>query len=214
MAQIYICASIAMAVVLIVLFAFAPRVIDAFSKPSFSVAGGAVSSLGALLIILIGPYVFGGYVNPTTSLGIFFASSALAGAGGALVMTKAFDSFGQLLPRNGIVQLSFAELLAIATFFVVAGVTVVPIGENGPGIFQSALFVALPFFSGLLASVASRHNTDLHKRSVDRTKLPEAFWRMTIVVGVLTLTESIVEAYANLALPLAAAVDMFPIVLL
>jgi DNA-binding CsgD family transcriptional regulator len=213
--QIYLSATIAMAVVLIGLQAIAPRAAAAFHRPAFPLLGGATSSVGALVVILIGPYVLGGHLSTPVNMGIFLAGAAVAGAGGALVLARVADAFGRLYPRNAIAELALTNLFALALYFVSAGVPIIAIGKNGPGVFQAVMFVLLPLLAGYFASL-DKPNRDAGRdpRSTNRKELPGSFWRMTTVVGAFAFSESFLEAYANTALPLADTIGQFPFVVL
>lgn len=213
--QIYLSATTAMAIVLIGMQAAAPRIAAAFHHPAFSLIGGAISSAGALAVILIGPYVLGGHLSTPVNMGIFLTGAAVAGGGGALVLARVADAFGQLYPRNAMAELALMNLFALALYFISAGMPIIAIGQNGPGVFQAALLVILPLLAGYFASLdRPSRDDDKNPRSTDRKGLPGSFWRMTIIVGVFAFSESFLEAYANTAQPLADTIGQFPFVVL
>ncbi len=214
-AQINILTTAATAATLIIIQAIAPKLAHSYSKPVFALAGGAIAALSTLVVIIDGPYVFGMMLPYETSRNIFFVASAFMGVGGAIIATKATGTFGKLLPRNAMANLGHAVLLAVALYFICIGITIVPIRVNAPGVFQAAILVILPFLAGCFAAMEPRsHAGNQQEYSTDRSKLPPVFWRMTIVVGVLSFSTSIVEAYGNSILHLEVTTSLYPFVIL
>ena len=214
-AQINITSTAATAIALIVMQSCAPRLAAAFAKPSFSIVGGIIACLGTLSIILIGPYIFGLRFPVAVAQNIFLFSSLIAGMGGAAVAVKSAEWYGTLLPRNAIAKLAYTILLAIAIYFVCIGITVIPIGGNGPGLFQAIIFVILPVFAGCFAALDPNPRIgEQPQASTRRADLPPAFWHMTVVVAALAFSTSVITSYGNMVLPLPVTAGLYPFILL
>ncbi|MEC4273316.1 LuxR C-terminal-related transcriptional regulator [Adlercreutzia sp. R25] len=174
----------------------APRVRVGLEKPFAALWGGAMSSAGSLLVILIGPYYFYYLLPGWAIMTLFIFGAVLFGAGLGVVALRCGQLFGALPPRQVILYVAYSQFVVGASFFIVVGSPAWAPVSGGPSLAGILVFVLLPAAAGFLAML-SRYNeqpTQGLERSLSRASLPKSFWKLLAVVFVFSCIVSSVYA--------------------
>ena len=152
-----------------------PRVRSWLERPTACLWAGAVSSLGALIVILIGPY----YLTPMLPYS---------------VIRSLF--YGALPPRQVVLYVAYSQFVVGASFFIVLGSPAWAPVPGGPSLAGMAAFVLLPLAAGILASFSRyiEQPTPTLVRDHSRRSLPKSFWKLLAVVFVFSCIVSSVYA--------------------
>lgn len=205
--QLYIIVTTSFALTLLAL-AICPKNLDSFLRSArCAILGGVISSMGSAIIILVGPFFFGDALESAgLNLALYCIGCALAGAGNALIMGKNAEAYGQLLPRNTIVESARSLIVAVLLYFLALGFPSWRFSTgDGPLIMGTGAFITLPLFAGFLASLY-KYSPEMHYHAESPStdeKLPSPFWRMVLVASFLSFVASLVAAYADSTTPLA-----------
>ncbi|MBQ9069546.1 MAG: helix-turn-helix transcriptional regulator [Eggerthellaceae bacterium] len=207
--QQYILSNSAFGLTLLAFALFSKRFAPFLEKSRSAVLGGAVSLVGSAAIILVGPYFFSvelaSVVGPIGVQILYYTGCVLAGAGNALVVEKCAELYGSVLPRNTIVHAAQATITAIALYFIATGFPDWRYSGSGPLVIGVGAFLTLPLLGGVLASLA-KHSPEArfqaHGHS-EQPDIPRPFWRMVIVLALLSFASAMVAGYADATVPLA-----------
>lgn len=124
--------------VTLVVFYSCSKYISAFiKKPQSMVLGGALSVVGALMIIVSGPLFI-------PSRDLFLAGTALAGVGTTFLFVRSAGYFSALIPRIAFIRICEALLAAVCICCVIM---------SAPQLTAKVLFVLVPAISALLLAV-------------------------------------------------------------
>ncbi|MFR7403887.1 MAG: helix-turn-helix transcriptional regulator [Coriobacteriaceae bacterium] len=130
-------------------------------RPTACLWAGAVSSLGALIVILIGPYYLSPVLPYFVIRSLFFIGGVLFGVGLGAIALRCGQLYGALPPRQVILYVAYSQFVVGASFFVVLG-SPGRLGSNGAA-WRAWLRSAAPV-AGVLASF-SRHIGSRRPRS-------------------------------------------------
>ena len=173
-----------------------PRVRSWLERPTACLWAGAVSSLGALIVILIGPYYLTPMLPYPVIRSLFFIGGILFGVGLGAIALRCGQLYGALPPRQVILYVAYSQFVVGASFFIVLGSPAWAPVPGGPSLAGMASFVLLPLAAGILASF-SRHieqPTPTLVRDHSRRSLPKSFWKLLAVVFVFSCIVSSVYA--------------------
>lgn len=218
-AQVNICVCASTAAALLAFQAFAPKLARAAASPWFSLAGGIVATLGSVVMLACANLAPSTLPSGASSGAVLGCAAAAAGAGNAFSAVKAAAEFGKLMPRHAMAKLGYATLLAVGVYFLCLGTPAASPFGTGPGAFQATVFALLPALAGCFAAMEPRHQGAFSAQpeqepSTQRRRLPKAFWHMVAVVGVLTFSSAVVDAFGCVALPQEEAMTIEPFSLL
>lgn len=174
----------------------APRVRSWLERPTACLWAGAVSSFGALIVILIGPYYLTPMLPYPVIRSLFFIGGILFGVGLGAIALRCGQLYGALPPRQVILYVAYSQFVVGASFFIVLGSPAWAPVPGGPSLAGMAAFVLLPLAAGILASF-SRHieqPTPTLARDHSRRSLPKSFWKLLAVVFVFSCIVSSVYA--------------------
>lgn len=172
------------------------RVRSWLERPTACLWAGAVSSLGALIVILIGPYYLTPMLPYPVIRSLFFIGGILFGVGLGTIALRCGQLYGALPPRQVILYVAYSQFVVGASFFIVLGSPAWAPVPGGPSLAGMASFVLLPLVAGVLASF-SRHieqPTPTLARDHSRRSLPKSFWKLLAVVFVFSCIVSSVYA--------------------
>lgn len=172
------------------------RVRSWLERPTACLWAGAVSSLGALIVILIGPYYLTPMLPYPVIRSLFLIGGILLGVGLGAIALRCGQLYGALPPRQVILYVAYSQFVVGASFFIVLGSPAWAPVPGGPSLAGMASFVLLPLVAGVLASF-SRHieqPTPTLARDHSRRSLPKSFWKLLAVVFVFSCIVSSVYA--------------------
>ena len=173
-----------------------PRVRSWLERPTACLWAGAVSSFGALIVILIGPYYLTPMLPYPVIRSLFFIGGILFGVGLGAIALRCGQLYGALPPRQVILYVAYSQFVVGASFFIVLGSPAWAPVPGCPSLAGMAAFVLLPLAAGILASF-SRHieqPTPTLARDHSRRSLPKSFWKLLAVVFVFSCIVSSVYA--------------------
>lgn len=98
-----------------------PRVRSWLERPTACLWAGAVSSLGALIVILIGPYYLTPMLPYPVIRSLFFIGGILFGVGLGAIALRCGQLYGALPPRQVILYVAYSQFVVGASFFIVLG---------------------------------------------------------------------------------------------
>lgn len=161
-----------------------PRVRSWLERPMTCLWAGAVSSLGALIVILIGPYYLSPVLPYFVIRSLFFIGGVLFGVGLGAIALRCGQLYGALPPRQVILYVAYSQFVVGASFFVVLGSPAWAPVPGGPSLAGMAAFVLLPLAAGILASFSRyiEQPTPTLVRDHSRRSLPKSFWKLLAVV--------------------------------
>lgn len=216
LSTLYIATSLTAGAVMFLGTFVVPRVRALMERPCAPLVGGAVASVGALVVILIGPY----YLTPLLPYGVirfsFSASGAAFGAGLGVVALRCGQLYGALSPRQVIVRVAFSQLIVALAFFIVVGAPSWAPVIGGPSLAGILSFVLLPLAAGALAALS--HCLEDRPQQADyqgsRAALPKSFWKLLAVVFVFSCIVSSVYASVVAVSPIDTTLDGSRLVML
>jgi DNA-binding CsgD family transcriptional regulator len=161
-------------------------------------AMGALVMVGALLIILAGPYYL-------ATKGLSFLGAFLTGVGSALLFLKCGKLYGSLKPRTALVYAALSLLVITIIYFFVSSNSLFEPVKDGPSLTGMLAFVLLPLFAAALMGIplpirqaAPRSLQDIndHKMPLqDFRLLPLSFWKFMLAIFSFTLATSIIRGF-------------------
>ena len=173
-----------------------PRVRSWLERPTACLWAGAVSSLGALIVILIGPYYLTPMLPYSVIRSLFFVGGIFFGVGLGTIALRCGQLYGALPPRQVVLYVAYSQFVAGASFFIVLGSPAWAPVPGGPSLAGMAAFVLLPLAAGILASFSRyiEQPTPTLVRDHSRRSLPKSFWKLLAVVFVFSCIVSSVYA--------------------
>lgn len=216
LSSLYIATSLAAGALMLLATFAVPRVRGVLEHPSATLWGGVVSSAGALVVILIGPY----YLTPLLPYGVvrmlFYLGGILFGAGLGVVALRCGQLYGMLPPRQVIVYGAFSQLIVAVSFFIVVGAPDWAPVAGGPSLAGILAFVLLPLVAGLLASLSRylEHRPNPVDYGGSRGALPKSFWKLLAVVFVFSCIVSSVYASVVAVSPIGTTLNGSRLVML
>lgn len=129
-----------------------PRVRSWLERPTACLWAGAVSSLGALIVILIGPYYLTPMLPYSVIRSLFFIGGIFFGVGLGTIALRCGQLYGALPPRQVVLYVAYSQFVVGASFFIVLGSPAWAPVPGGPSLAGMAAFVLLPLAAGILAS--------------------------------------------------------------
>ena len=129
-----------------------PRVRSWLERPTACLWAGAVSSLGALIVILIGPYYLTPMLPYSVIRSLFFVGGIFFGVGLGTIALRCGQLYGALPPRQVVLYVAYSQFVVGASFFIVLGSPAWAPVPGGPSLAGMAAFVLLPLAAGILAS--------------------------------------------------------------
>ncbi len=165
----------------------APRARRLIDRPAFVVAGGAVASLGCLVIILIGPYYLTQVLPNEAIVGLFYAASALTGFGTAVIGLTCGRLYGALAPRKAILYAALSHIVLALVYFTVIGSPSWQPVAGGPSLTGILAFTTMPLIAAAAAALSFiAPQGDVAERREDRALLPRSFWKLIAVTFVFS----------------------------
>jgi DNA-binding CsgD family transcriptional regulator len=161
------------------------------------IAGGLLAGLGALLIILCGPYYllyasYSAYVGPI--------SLVLMGIGMAFVILKNMELYGELPPRRALLYVALSILESVFVYYFVVNSPDWSFVRGGPTIISTCAFILLPILSALICSLplsdGSAGKRQLSESDMRLRGLSSSFWKLVVSCLVLALVESTLRSIA------------------
>ena len=146
LASMYIFFTAACAVILLVAAPLAQRFkpLSRLLLSRTSVIGaGVLAMLGALFIILAGPYYLG---NPP----LFYVGDILTGIGAAILTLKCGHLFGELSPWRALIYVLLSQLIVVVIFFFVLGNQSFHPIAGGPSLAGILALMLLPLCAAIL----------------------------------------------------------------
>ena len=131
-----------------------PRVRSWLERPTACLWAGAVSSLGALIVILIGPYYLTPMLPYFVIRSLFFIGGVLFGVGLGAIALRCGQLYGALPPRQVVLYVAYSQFVVGASFFIVLGSPAWAPVPGGPSLAGMAAFVLLPLAAGIAHSRA------------------------------------------------------------
>ena len=173
-----------------------PRVRSWLERPTACLWAGAVSSLGALIVILIGPYYLTPMLPYSVIRSLFFIGGIFFGVGLGTIALRCGQLYGALPPRQVVLYVAYSQFVVGASFFIVLGSPAWAPVPGGPSLAGMAAFVLLPLAAGILASFSRyiEQPTPTLVRDHSRRSLPKSFWKLLAVVFVFSCIVSSVYA--------------------
>lgn len=95
-----------------------PRVRSWLERPTACLWAGAVSSFGALIVILIGPYYLTPMLPYPVIRSLFFIGGILFGVGLGAIALRCGQLYGALPPRQVILYVAYSQFVVGASFFI------------------------------------------------------------------------------------------------
>lgn len=167
-----------------------------FDHKVFTITSGAVASLGALLVILAGPY----YVGATGELAeavLFKSGGVLTGVGTALLSVRIGIIYSALPPRRALLYAALSQFVVAFVYFAVTCSPEWAFIPGGPTASGMGAFILLPLFAALLVKVPSSA-LDNEPDPVDYQggfrRLPASFMRLCVFAFLITLVATMVRA--------------------
>lgn len=173
-----------------------PRVRSWLERPTACLWAGAVSSLGALIVILIGPYYLTPMLPYPVIRSLFFIGGILFGVGLGAIALRCGQLYGALPPRQVILYVAYSQFVVGASFFIVLGIARLGAGSRrsqlgGHGFVRAAAFggrhlgIVLPPYRAADAHSCARPFAPV---------APKSFWKLLAVVFVFSCIVSSVYA--------------------
>jgi DNA-binding CsgD family transcriptional regulator/MFS family permease len=147
--QLYVLSTGALAVVMLCMPFLYSRLQQIFNHPTINYFGAGITSLGALLIIIAGPF----YLQQPW---LFYPGCILAGVGAAFLTLKCGQLYSQLEPGKTIVYVVLSQLLVVGIYFLFLGTQGYQPITGGPSLSGIAGLVGLPLLVAFLVSLSAR----------------------------------------------------------
>lgn len=173
-----------------------PRVRSWLERPTASFWAGAVSSVGALIVILVGPYYLTPVLPYPVTRSLFFAGDILFGAGLGAIALRCGQLYGALPPRQVVLYVAYSQFVVGVSFFIVLGSPAWAPVHGGPSLAGMTAFVLLPLAAGVLGTFSRfiEQPTPTLTRDRSRRSLPRSFWKLLAVAFVFSCIVSSVYA--------------------
>lgn len=213
---LFIAISLASGAVLVAATFAAPSVRRILEHPLVPLGAGVLSSIGSLLVILVGPYYLGGVLPSVPVTVLFDGAGVLFGAGLGVIALRCAQLYGSLAPRQVILYVAYSQFVVGASFFIVLGSPSWAPIPGGPSLAGILTFVGLPLVAGLLAMLSrySERPAVLPTYSLSRSALPRSFWKLLAVVLVFSFIVCSVYASVVVVSPVGITLDGSRLVML
>ena len=199
---LYIISTATFGIILVASTFSAAKVRRLLDKPAVILGGGAFASLGALLIIAIGPYYLSQVLPYDMVRALFYTGCAMTGIGTAPLGLKCGALYGSLPPRKAILYAALSHITLALIYFTVIGSPVWQPVVGGPSLIGILAFAGLPAVAALAAAlsfVPEGGETSLQAYAESRARFPRSFWKLIAVTFVFStvvvaLRSTLVEA--------------------
>lgn len=194
---IFVFSNLAYGIVCLIAVFLPQRVKKAFDRWSIALCAGAVTSVGCLVILAIGPYYLMNVLGIPLSHTIFRIASILAGAGGAVLALQMGIIYGSIPPRRALLYASLSQFLAaFVFFFIIAMPSWSPI-KGAPSYFGMVAFVGLPLLTAMALVMPSKlvKGRELHPTYIkDLKQFPQGFMQLVVLTFILAFATSVVRS--------------------
>lgn len=216
LSSLFIAANLVAGAVMLAATFAVPTVRVRLERPTAMLAAGLLSTMGALLVILIGPYYLTPFLPYDLVRLLFLAGGVLFGGGLGAIALRCGQLYGTLPPRQVIVYAAFSQLVVAASFFIVVGAPSWAPVPGGPSLAGIAAFVGLPMVAGGLALLSrlSEARPVPEDYETSRGALPKSFWKLLAVVFVFSCIVSTVYGSAVAVSPIGTTLDGSRLVML
>jgi DNA-binding CsgD family transcriptional regulator len=196
---------------------FCQRFFDALlARRSGVMCGASISTLGAIAIIIAGPYYTG--VPP-----FFLIGSVLMGIGSGVLALKCGQLYGELQPRRALIYALLSQLVLVLIFYFVVGNDFFAPLPGGPSMMGILSLTLLPLLAAYLVTIRPPGTAPQTGRIMEgvppsqgqsiRT-LPAVFWKFIFAVLIFTLATSVAQGYyTTFRLPSATLADTIYVML-
>jgi DNA-binding CsgD family transcriptional regulator len=185
--------------------------------------GALLSMLGAVSVILAGPYYLG--------LSFLFQSgNVLMGIGSALIALKCGQLYGGLQPQRALIYTLLSQFVLVLVFYFVVGNSFWQPVAGGPSLGGILALVFLPLLAAYLVSIrlpqdqnddtlspASFSASPPDEKAAEQNSikgLPPVFWKFLFAILVFTLAASVAQGYyTTFRLPAATLSDSLYVML-
>jgi DNA-binding CsgD family transcriptional regulator/MFS family permease len=170
------------------------------SSRSKIIIAGSLGTLGALAIILSGPY----YLD---AIWLFYLGCVLTGIASALITLRLGRIVGKAAPRRALIYISLSQLVVVIIYFFVLGNTVYAPVIGGPSLSAILAFLFLPLIAALIISIPAfgsrqtgdtqdiKQDPDSSKLQKDISKLSPIFWKLMIAVFIFITVATAVKGF-------------------
>lgn len=183
----YIVSTLAFGIALLAAACAAPRARRLIDRPQAVLAGGAVASLGCLVIIVIGPYYLTPVLPDWAINALFYVANACTGLGTAVVGLKCGQLYGAIAPRKTILYAALSHVVIALIYFTVIGSPAWQPVAGGPSLTGILAFVSMPLVAAgaaALSFIAPQGEQTL--REERRSCFPRSFWKLIAVTFVFS----------------------------
>ncbi len=169
------------------------------SQRSTMVLAGFLTSLGSIVIIVVGPYYLGTFVNWVPLNIAFCIAGVVAGVGCGMIGLRLAMLYGSQPPRVTLLFAGFSVCLMAFIYFVFQGSPSWAAVQGGPTYAGMALFILLPLVTAavaLMPAKASRLALSDAKEHRTARPLPSGLYRLVAVGFILAVATSMMRASA------------------
>ncbi|MDR2492300.1 MAG: LuxR C-terminal-related transcriptional regulator [Coriobacteriales bacterium] len=223
----YVFSTGAFAAVLLIAPFFRTVLDKALARRWLLYAGGGLASLGALAIILAGPY----YLAVPE---LFYLGDVLTGMGTAVLALKSGKLFGGLAPGKAVIYAMLSQMVVAVVYFIFIGIDWFHPIPGGPSLSGIVAFVGLPLLAMVLVAAPppsggdalDDEGTEAQASSEDAASgappvssglltLPVSFWKFCVTILLFTVVTSMVKGLSiSASMPSATLADSNMLMLL
>ena len=204
LSQLYMVSTAAFGIVCLVVPFAVRRFTQVLERRSVVVGAGVCAALGCVLVVAVGPYYLGQFVEMRP---LFWLGAALSGIGTGVVGLKCGVMYGALAPRRVLLYAATSQIVVAFIYFAVIGSPPWALAPGGPSVVGILSFTLLPVAAALLTVLptGSFASSEAGMRPLtfgeSKRALPGAFWRLVALSFLLPAVASmmrgvVVDAHA------------------